>query len=76
MKDIVSSAQRIALSGDQDSPTMLKVFWVWLAVGISQMSPLQLVQFIAAIFAIVYSGLQSYKLVKELWLSKKEKPDA
>lgn len=55
-----------------DTPALVKVFWAWLAVGISQMSPLQFVQFIAALFAIVYSGLQSYKTLRELWAGRKK----
>lgn len=47
-----------------------KIFISWLAVGVSQMSPLQFVQFVAAIFAIVYTGLQTYKLLREMWASK------
>ena len=72
MKDIVSSVQRAALPDSQDTSAVVKGVWIWLAVGISQMSPLQVVQFIAAIFAIVYSGLQIYKLILELWFKKRK----
>ena len=60
---------------DQDSTPLMKLVITWLAVGISQMGPLQIVQFIAGLFAIVYTALQIYKLLRELWPSnKKEKP--
>jgi len=59
------------MSQQEEAPALLKVFWIWLAVGVSQMSPLQFVQFLAAIFAIVYSALQSYKLVRDLWRTRK-----
>lgn len=56
----------------EDSPALLKALWIWLAVGVSQMSPLQFVQFMAAIFAIVYSALQIWKTVREMLRSKKD----
>jgi hypothetical protein len=57
-------------STNDTSTALYRVFVSWLAVGISQMSPLQVVQFIAAIFAIVYTALQTYKLVREMWAGK------
>lgn len=54
------------MSSHQDSgPALFKVLWAWLFVGLSQMTPLQWVQFLAAIFAIVYSGVQTYLLVRD-----------
>jgi hypothetical protein len=47
-------------------PALVRVLISWLAVGVSQMSPLQFVQFLAAIFAIVYTGIQIYKSVREI----------
>ena len=59
------------MTNSNDTSTALyKIFISWLAVGVSQMSPLQVVQFIAAIFAIVYTALQTYKLVREMWGGK------
>lgn len=46
-------------------PALLKVLWVWFFVGVSQMSPLQWVQFIAAIVAIAYSLVQLWILVRD-----------
>lgn len=54
------------MSEDHDTRTaLLKVFWAWLFVGFSQMTPLQWVQFIAAIAATVYSIVQTYKLLRK-----------
>lgn len=47
------------------SPALLKVLWAWLFVGLSQMSPLQWVQFVAAIVAIIYSLAQTWVLVRD-----------
>lgn len=47
------------------SPALLKVLWAWFFVGVSQMTPLQWVQFIAAIVAIVYSAVQTWVLVRD-----------
>lgn len=56
----------------EETPALLKALWIWLAVGVSQMSPLQFVQFMAAIFAIVYSVLQIWKTVRELLRPRKD----
>jgi hypothetical protein len=50
---------------NHDASPVLKVFYAWLMVGLSQMSPLQWVQFIAAIAATVYSVVQTYKAIKK-----------
>lgn len=42
-----------------------KLFWVWLCVGISQMTPLQAVQFLAAIGATIFSLVQTWILVRD-----------
>lgn len=53
-------------SGQHDHiPAVVKVFWAWFFVGLSQMTPLQWVQFIAAIVAIVYSAVQTWILVRD-----------
>lgn len=52
-----------------------KVFSVWLVYGVSQMSPLQWVQFIAGIAATVYSAVQTYLLIRDRILRKKEKKE-
>lgn len=44
---------------------ILRVLFVWLLVGVSQMSPLQFVQFVAAIIATVYGVLQTWFLVRD-----------
>lgn len=43
------------------------VFTSWLLVGLSQMSPLQWVQFIAAIVASCYSLAMLYFLLRDKW---------
>lgn len=43
----------------------LKMFWAWLFVGASQMTPLQAMQAIAAVVATVYSLVQTYLLVRD-----------
>lgn len=42
-----------------------KIFWVWLCVGVSQMTPLQAVQFIAAIGATIFSLVQTWVLIRD-----------
>ncbi len=55
-----------------DTPTVLmKLVYVWTAVGFSQMTPLQWVQFFAGIFAIVYSAVQTWVLVRDRIVSDK-----
>lgn len=44
---------------------LVRMFWVWLGVGLSQMSPLQWVQLAAAIAATVYSVVQTWKLLRK-----------
>ncbi len=51
----------------------VKLLYVWVAVGFSQMTPLQWAQFIAAIFAIIYSFVQTWILLRDKLLSK-DKP--
>lgn len=46
---------------------MIKVFWAWLFVGLSQMTPLQWVQFVAAIGATIYSLVQTFILLRDKW---------
>lgn len=60
------------MTQQDDTPAVIKIFVTWFAVGVSQMNPLQFVQFVAAIFAIVYTALQTYKLVREMWASRKK----
>ena len=49
---------------EHDTHTALvKLFWAWLLVGVSQMTPLQAVQFIAAIAATIYTLVQTVVLV-------------
>lgn len=60
------------MTQNQDHPALLKIFWSWLAVGVSQMSPLQFLQFVAAAFAIVYTGLQIIKTVREMLADRKK----
>lgn len=43
---------------------LVKLAGVWSAVGVSQMTPLQWVQLIAAAAAGVYSIVQTYYLIK------------
>lgn len=52
---------------------LLKILAVWFTVGVSQMTPLQWVQFFAAIAATVYSGVQTYFLLRDRWLKRKQK---
>lgn len=44
---------------------LVKIFWTWFFFGVSQMSPLQVVQFLAGIVATVYSSVQLYVLVRD-----------
>lgn len=54
------------MTGQHDaSPALLKVLWAWLFVGLSQMSPLQWVQFVAAIAATVYSLVQTWLAIRD-----------
>lgn len=46
---------------------LVRLFWTWLLVGVSQMTPLQFVQFVAAITATVYTVLQTVVLLSERW---------
>jgi hypothetical protein len=43
----------------------LKVFYAWLMVGLSAMTPLQWVQLIAGVMATIYSGVQTWKLLRK-----------
>lgn len=61
------------MAQQDEAPALLKPLWVWLAVGVSQMSPLQFVQFLAAIFAIVYSAIHSYKTLREMYDARRAK---
>lgn len=60
------------MTQQDDTPALMKIFVTWFAVGVSQMNPLQFVQFVAAIFAIVYTALQTYKLVREMLAARKK----
>jgi hypothetical protein len=42
----------------------IKMFWAWLGVGLSAMTPLQWVQLIAGIAATVFSVVQTWKLLR------------
>lgn len=44
---------------------VLKVFWAWFFVGVSKMSPLEVVQMLAGLCAIVYTLIQIYLLVRD-----------
>jgi len=49
---------------DTDTHTALvRLFWTWFLVGISQMTPLQAVQMIAAIAATIYTVVQTVVLI-------------
>lgn len=43
----------------------VKMFWAWLMVGMSAMTPLQWVQFLAGIAATIYSLVQTWKLLRK-----------
>lgn len=49
----------------------VKMMLTWLAVGVSQMSPLQVVQALAALAALVYSAVQTWVLVRDKVLPRK-----
>lgn len=59
---------------DQHNDTgaaVLKVFWAWFFVGVSKMSPLEVVQMLAGLCAIVYTLIQTYLLIRDkLWIRK------
>jgi len=44
---------------------VLKMAWTWLAVGVSVMTPLQVVQLIAAAAATIYSLVQTFFLLRD-----------
>lgn len=47
-----------------------KLTWTWLFVGVSQMGPLQAVQFLAAGCAIVFTVLQTWVLVRDKFIRR------
>lgn len=49
-----------------------KIFWVWLCVGVSQMTPLQAVQFLAALGATIFSLVQTWVLIRDKIIRDKE----
>ncbi|MDI4633282.1 hypothetical protein J7U46_09510 [Pelomonas sp. V22] len=53
------------MANDDASPALLKVLWAWLFVGLSQMSPLQWIQFVAAIAATIYSLVQTWLAIMD-----------
>lgn len=55
------------------APALIKIFWVWLWVGVSQMTPLQAVQFIAGIIAIVYTAVNLFVLVRDKIVNHRRK---
>ncbi len=44
---------------------VFKIIAVWFTVGLSQMTPLQWVQFFAAIAATIYSLLQTFLIIRD-----------
>lgn len=58
-----------------DTPFMafIKVVGIWLAVGVSQMSPLQFVQFVAAILASIYTSMQMALWVCNWWRKRSQR---
>jgi hypothetical protein len=54
------------MGNDHDTKmAWLKMFYAWLFVGASQMTPLQALQAAAAIAATIYSVVQTYLLVRD-----------
>lgn len=49
----------------------IKLLWAWAFVGLSQMTPLQWVQFMAAIAATIYSAVQTFLLVRDRMILKR-----
>ena len=45
----------------------IRVFWAWLFVGLSQMTPMQWVQLVAAVVATVYSAVQTFFVLRDKW---------
>ncbi len=62
---------------NHDTPFIatLKVLASWFLVGISQMSPLQFVQFIAAILAVIFTGMQIVNQIRS-WMHKRKERHA
>lgn len=56
---------------DTTGAAVLKVLWAWLFVGISKMSPLEVVQMLAGLCAIVYTLIQIYLLVRDRLIVRK-----
>lgn len=55
---------------NHDPSVWAKLAYTWFLVGISQMSPLQVVQFVAGIVAIVYTSAQLFFLLRDRWNGK------
>lgn len=57
---------------NHDTPFVatIKVIGTWLLVGVSHMSPLQFVQFIAAILAVIYTSAQLVILIRSWWTNR------
>lgn len=56
---------------DSTLSAVVKVLWAWFFVGVSKMSPLEVVQMVAGVCAIVYTLIQIYLLVRDrLWVRK------
>lgn len=56
---------------DDTHAAWVKLFYTWLLVGISQMTPLQAVQFVAGIVAIVYTSAQLFFLLRDRLFKEK-----
>lgn len=49
-----------------------KIAWVWFWVGVSNLSPLQAVQFFGGIVATIYTLVQLYVLVRDKILRRSD----
>ncbi len=56
---------------DDTHAALVRLFWTWLLVGLSQMTPLQFMQFVAAIAATIYTIAQFYVLMRDKILRKR-----
>lgn len=59
---------------DTPAVAVLKIIATWFLVGVSQMSPLQVVQFIAAAMAAIYTFLQTISLIRGWWSNRSKRP--
>ena len=61
------------MNHDTPAEAVMKIIGTWLLVGVSQMSPLQFVQFLAAGMAAIYTFLQTVILIRGWWSNRSKR---